>query len=114
VSGKITLATKTLVKIGSNKTVLGDPPQPRDLEGGRHRRDPDPARRHQGVDRPPLPSLRFGTGHAYDNYFRSVTDSAVHWRMNAHFLAQNNVFESTKTCLGTTGDSDVDGYLNES
>jgi pectate lyase len=61
-----------------------------------------------------LPSLRFGTGHAYDNYFRSVTDSAVHSRMNAQFLAQNNVFESTKTCLETTGDSDVDGYLNES
>ncbi|MFJ7214598.1 polysaccharide lyase family 1 protein [Amycolatopsis sp. NPDC098790] len=61
-----------------------------------------------------MPSLRFGTGHAYDNYFRSVTDSAVHSRMNAQFLAQNNVFESTKVCLETTGDSDVDGYLNES
>ncbi|WP_372664773.1 pectate lyase family protein [Amycolatopsis kentuckyensis] len=61
-----------------------------------------------------LPSLRFGTGHAYDNYFRSVTGSAVHSRMNAQFLAQNNVFESTKVCLETTGDSDVDGYLNES
>lgn len=61
-----------------------------------------------------LPSLRFGTGHAYDNYFHSVTDSAVHSRMNAQFLAQNNVFESTKVCLETTGDSDVDGYLNES
>ena len=61
-----------------------------------------------------LPSLRFGTGHAYDNYFHAVTDSAVHSRMNAQFLAQNNVFESTKVCLETTGDSDIDGYLNES
>ncbi|WP_410674390.1 polysaccharide lyase family 1 protein [Amycolatopsis sp. cmx-4-68] len=61
-----------------------------------------------------MPSLRFGTGHAYDNYFHNVTDSAVHSRMNAQFLAQNNVFESTKVCLETTGDSDVDGYLNES
>lgn len=61
-----------------------------------------------------LPSLRFGTGHAYDNYFHAVADSAVHSRMNAQFLAQNNVFESTKVCLETTGDSDVDGYLNES
>jgi pectate lyase len=61
-----------------------------------------------------LPSLRFGTGHAYDNYFHAVADSAVHSRMGAQFLVQNNVFESTKTCIETTGDSDVDGYVNES
>ena len=61
-----------------------------------------------------LPSLRFGTGHAYDNYFHTVGDSAIHSRMGAQFLAQNNVFESTKTCIETTGDSDVDGYVNQS
>jgi len=61
-----------------------------------------------------LPSLRFGTGHAYDNYFHSVGDSAIHSRMGAQFLVQNNVFESTKTCIETTGDSDVDGYVNQS
>jgi pectate lyase len=61
-----------------------------------------------------LPSLRFGTGHAYDNYFSQVGDSAVHSRMGAQFLVQNNVFENTHTCIETTGDSDVDGYVNES
>ena len=61
-----------------------------------------------------LPSLRFGTGHAYNNYFANVGDSAVHSRMGAQFLVQNNVFENTKTCIETTGDSDVDGYVNES
>jgi pectate lyase len=61
-----------------------------------------------------LPSLRFGTGHAYDNYFNNVGDSAVHSRMNAQFLVQNNVFENTKTCIETTGDSKTDGFVNES
>ena len=171
VSGKITLANKTLVKIGSNKTVLGvgsgsgftggglavDKSSNVILDHGKDHYDglldishaadgitvswnkfhdhykvslvghsdsnaaEDTGKLHVTYSHnwfdnvnSRLPSLRFGTGHAYDNYFRSVTDSAVHSRMNAQLLAQNNVFESTKTCLETAGDSDVDGYLNES
>jgi pectate lyase len=59
-----------------------------------------------------LPSVRFGTAHVYDNYFQNVTDSAVHSRMGAQVLVQNNVFRNTKTAVTTTGDSKVDGYAN--
>jgi pectate lyase len=59
-----------------------------------------------------LPSVRFGTAHIYDNYFQNVTDSAVHSRMGAQSLVQNNVFRSVKTAVTTTGDSKTDGYAN--
>lgn len=61
-----------------------------------------------------LPSLRFGTGHAYNNYYDDVAVSAIHSRMGAQFLVQNNVFRNTKVCVTTTGDSKVDGYANQS
>jgi pectate lyase len=60
-----------------------------------------------------LPSLRFGTGHAYDNYFLN-SDTAIHSREGAQFLAQNNVFRNVSTPIETTGDSPVDGYVNQS
>jgi pectate lyase len=60
-----------------------------------------------------LPSLRFGTGHAFDNYFNG-SDTAIHSRENAQFLVQNNVFRSVSTPIETTGDSPVDGYVNQS
>jgi len=60
-----------------------------------------------------LPSLRFGTGHAFNNYFVNA-DSGIHSRMGAQFLVQNNVFVNVSTPLTTTGDSDVDGYANAS
>ncbi|MFC0542838.1 pectate lyase family protein [Kutzneria chonburiensis] len=59
-----------------------------------------------------LPSVRFGTAHIYDNYFQNVSDSAVHSRMNAQALVQNNVFRSVGTAVTTTGDSKTDGYAN--
>lgn len=58
------------------------------------------------------PSLRFGTGHVYNNYFQNVTNDAVHSRENAQMLVQNNVFRGVKTPIMTTGDSKVDGYVN--
>jgi pectate lyase len=61
-----------------------------------------------------LPSLRFGTGHVYNNYFQNVTDSAVHSRMGAQMLIENNVFRSVGTAITTTGDSKQDGYANAS
>jgi pectate lyase len=60
-----------------------------------------------------LPSLRFGTGHAFDNYFNG-SDTAIHSRENAQFLVQNNVFRSVSTPIETTGDSPVDGFVNQS
>jgi len=61
-----------------------------------------------------LPSLRFGTGHVYNNYFQNVTSDAVHSRENAQMLVQNNVFVNCGTAITTTGDSAVDGFMNQS
>jgi len=61
------------------------------------------------VDR--TPSLRFGTGHVYNNYFQSVTNG-IHSRMGAQMLVENNVFRSSGVAVTTTGSSSVDGYAN--
>ncbi|MEU6273894.1 polysaccharide lyase family 1 protein [Streptomyces populi] len=58
-----------------------------------------------------IPSLRFGTGHFYDNYVLGA-DTAVHSRMGAQMLVENNVFRSTAVAVTTNRDSDVDGYAN--
>jgi pectate lyase len=58
-----------------------------------------------------IPSLRFGTGHFYDNYVVGA-ETAVHSRMGAQMLVENNVFRSTKVAVTTNRDSDVDGFAN--
>jgi pectate lyase len=58
-----------------------------------------------------IPSLRFGTGHFYDNYVVGA-DTAVHSRMGAQMLVENNVFRSTKVAVTTNRSSDVDGFAN--
>ncbi|MGW1216091.1 pectate lyase family protein [Streptomyces sp. NPDC002499] len=58
-----------------------------------------------------IPSLRFGTGHFYDNYVVGAS-TAVHSRMGAQMLVQNNVFRDTEVAVTTNRDSDVDGYAN--
>jgi pectate lyase len=60
-----------------------------------------------------MPSLRFGTGHVYDNYYVGGT-TGVHSRMGAQMLVQNNVFRGVGTPIETTKDSNVDGFVNES
>src|SRR5579875_1113703 len=59
-----------------------------------------------------LPSLRFGTGHIYNNYYQNVDDSAIHSRMGAQVLVENNVFRNVNVALTTTGDSPEDGFAN--
>ncbi|GHH10735.1 pectate lyase [Streptomyces lanatus] len=56
-----------------------------------------------------IPSLRFGTGHFYNNYV-SGADTACHSRMGARMLVENNVFRDTKIAVTTNRSSDVDGY----
>jgi pectate lyase len=58
-----------------------------------------------------IPSLRFGTGHFYNNYVEGA-DTACHSRMGAQMLVENNVFRSTKVAVTTNRSSDVDGYAN--
>jgi pectate lyase len=60
-----------------------------------------------------MPSLRFGTGHVYNNYFVNGT-TGVHSRMGAQMLVQNNVWRNVDTPIETTKDSDVDGFVNQS
>ncbi|MEV6587085.1 pectate lyase family protein [Streptomyces acidicola] len=58
-----------------------------------------------------IPSLRFGTGHFYNNYVNGA-DTACHSRMGAQMLVENNVFRSTKIAVTTNRSSDIDGYAN--
>lgn len=60
-----------------------------------------------------LPSLRFGTGHIYNNFFENGS-TGVHSRMGAQTLVQNNVWRNVGTPIETTKDSDVDGFTNQS
>ncbi len=57
------------------------------------------------------PSLRFGTGHVYNNYFQNVTDG-IHSRMGAQMLIENNVFRNTTVAVHTHGSSSQDGFAN--
>ncbi|MEW1721999.1 polysaccharide lyase family 1 protein [Streptomyces sp. NPDC093109] len=56
-----------------------------------------------------IPSLRFGTGHFYDNYVTGA-ETAVHSRMGAQMLVENNVFRNTTVAVTTTRDSSSNGY----
>jgi pectate lyase len=58
-----------------------------------------------------LPSLRFGTGHVYNNVFTNVETSAIHSRMGAVILAQNNVFTKVKNAYVTNADSKEPGTI---
>jgi len=59
------------------------------------------------------PSIRFGTLHAYNNYFVNGS-TGIHTRMGAQALVQNNVWSGVTTAIETTKDSSVDGYVNQS
>jgi pectate lyase len=58
-----------------------------------------------------LPSIRFGTAHVYNNTFTDVATSAIHSRMGAQVLAQNNVFRNVKNAYVTHADSVLDGTI---
>ncbi|KAH8590653.1 putative pectate lyase A [Bisporella sp. PMI_857] len=47
------------------------------------------------------PSLRFGTGHVYNNYFLSVNDG-INTRLGAQVLAESNTWSSSKKALYST------------
>lgn len=59
------------------------------------------------------PSLRFGTGHVYNNYYVKG-EYGAYSRVNAQMLAQNNVFRSVPLPITTDRYSKVHGYVNES
>ncbi|KAJ3055945.1 hypothetical protein HK097_008654 [Rhizophlyctis rosea] len=58
------------------------------------------------------PSLRFGSGHIYNNLYENIPTGAVHSRMGANTLVENNVFRNVVNSIRTTDDSKEDGYVN--
>ncbi|KAK4121989.1 polysaccharide lyase family 1 protein [Parathielavia appendiculata] len=54
------------------------------------------------------PSLRFGTGHIYNNYFENIATSGVNTRMGAKVLVESSTFVNAKRAI-TSIDSDIDG-----
>jgi len=61
-----------------------------------------------------LPSIRFGTGHIYNNLFENVESSTVNSREGAQVLVQNNVFVNVRRSINTNLDSVVQGFAVES
>ena len=59
------------------------------------------------------PSLRFGTGHVFNNYFVNGS-TGVDSREGAQMLVQNNVFSGVGTPIETCCESAVDGFVNQS
>ncbi len=55
------------------------------------------------------PSLRFGTGHVFNNYYQNFSN-AIHSRMGAQMLVENNYFQNVGVAITTTGSSTQDGY----
>lgn len=53
------------------------------------------------------PSLRFGTAHVYNSYFKNA-NTGVNTRMGAQALVQSNVFSNVSSPI-LTADSDADG-----
>ncbi|KAG8994248.1 hypothetical protein FRB90_000496 [Tulasnella sp. 427] len=56
-----------------------------------------------------LPSLRFGTGHIYNNYYKDISISCIDSRDGAQTLIENNVFSNSSQVLMTTTNG---GYAN--
>jgi len=59
------------------------------------------------------PSLRFGTAHVLNNYYKNIMLAAVVSRMGGQVLAERNYFVMVGTPLATQSDSPMDGYLQD-
>jgi len=57
-----------------------------------------------------VPSLRFGTGHIYNNFYQNVEGSGINSRMGAEVLVESNVFRNVKRPISTNLDSREEGY----
>eukprot|EP00833_Pecoramyces_ruminatium_P010052 jgi/Orpsp1_1/1184084/evm.model.c7180000087956.1 len=58
-----------------------------------------------------LPSLRFGTGHIYNNVYENIENSSVNIRMGAKALVEGNVFRNAKKPISTNLDSKQEGSV---
>jgi len=58
-----------------------------------------------------LPSLRFGTGHIFNNVYENIEASSVNIRMGAQALVEGNVFRSANKPISTNLDSKEEGSV---
>ena len=59
------------------------------------------------------PSIRFGTGHVYNNHYLDVPDYGVASRQNAQVRVENNYFDNVgQPIRADTSLSDVAGFVN--
>ncbi|KAG4087882.1 pectin lyase-like protein [Neocallimastix lanati (nom. inval.)] len=58
-----------------------------------------------------LPSLRFGTGHVFNNVYENIEASSVNIRMGAKALVEGNVFRNANKPISTNLDSKQEGSV---
>ncbi|CAG9994350.1 unnamed protein product [Clonostachys byssicola] len=56
------------------------------------------------------PSIRFGTGHIYNQYYLGILSSAINTRMGAQIRVESTVFDNCATKAIVSEDSDSVGY----
>jgi len=60
------------------------------------------------------PSIRFGTGHVYNNHYLDIPDYGIASRQNAQVRVENNYFDNVETPIrADTSLSDVPGFVNQ-
>jgi pectate lyase len=60
------------------------------------------------------PSIRFGTGHVYNNHYLDIPDYGIASRRNAQVRVENNYFDNVETPIrADTSLSDVAGFVNQ-
>jgi pectate lyase len=60
------------------------------------------------------PSIRFGTGHVYNNYYLDIGDYGIASRQNAQVRVENNYFDTVPIPIrADTSLSDVPGFVNQ-
>jgi pectate lyase len=59
------------------------------------------------------PSLRFGTVHAFNNYFINIDNSGISSRMGGRVLAEENYFDMATRPLTTHYESPMDGFITD-
>jgi len=60
-----------------------------------------------------LPSLRFGTGHVFNNVYENIEASSVNVRMGAQALVESNIFKNANKPISTNLDSKEEGLVVE-
>ena len=60
------------------------------------------------------PSIRFGTGHVYNNHYLNIPDYGIASRQNAQVRVENNYFDNVDQPIrADTSLSDVAGFVNQ-